>query len=68
MTHSVYVCDNFEVDFVDNILTIWNAKEIAKVSGINTFNKVTQMVDYDSIVCPGLYLRDYKDINIILFK
>ena len=68
MTHSVYVCDNFEVDFVDNILTIWNAKEIAKVSGINTFNKVTQMVDYDSIVCPGLYLRDYKDIDIILFK
>jgi hypothetical protein len=65
MTHSVYVCDNFEVE--DNILTIWNAKEIAKVSGINTFNKVTQMVDYDSIVCPGLYLRD-KDIDIILFK
>jgi hypothetical protein len=70
--YPVYVCENFEVK--NNILTIWDAKEVAKVSNGSDFNKVTQMIDYNtqmidynSIICPDLYLQD-RNVDIILFK
>ncbi len=65
MIHSVYKCDDFE--FHDGVLTIWNAKEVAKVKNANDFNLVAQTIDYDAITCPGV--SDYVDkINIIMFK
>ena len=65
MIHSVYKCDDFE--FNDGVLTIWNAKEVAKVKNANDFNLVTQTIEYDAITCPGV--SDYVDkINIIMFK
>ena len=65
MIHSVYKCDDFE--FNDGVLTIWNAKEVAKVKNANDFNLVAETIEYDAIVCPGV--SDYVDkINIIMFK
>jgi hypothetical protein len=65
MIHSVYKCDDFE--FLDGVLTIWNAKEVAKVKNANDFNLVTQTIDYDAIVCPGV-LGYVDKVNIIMFK
>jgi hypothetical protein len=65
MIHSVYKCDDFE--FLDGVLTIWNAKEVAKIKNVNDINLVIKTINYDAIVCPGIL--DYVDkINIILFK
>lgn len=65
MVHSVYKCEDFE--FNDGVLTIWKAKEIAKVRTVEDFNLVSEMIEYNAIVCPGL-LDKVGDVNIIRFK
>ena len=65
MIHSVYKCKDFE--FNDGILTIWNAKEVAKVRTVEDFNLVGDMIEFDAIVCPGV-LDEVDKVNIILFK
>ena len=65
MTHSVYICEDFEVK--GNTLTIWNAKEVAKVNDIEGLKKVMDLLNYvDALICPDIYLRD-KNVDIILF-
>lgn len=65
MTHSVYICEDFKVE--GNILTIWNAKEVAKVNDLAGLHEVMDLVDYITIICPDLYLRN-RNVDIILFK
>lgn len=64
MKHSVYICEDFKVE--DETLTIWDAKEIAKVNDLIGLNKVMDLVKYNAIVCPDIYLRN-RNVNIILF-
>ena len=65
MTHSVYTCDDFMVE--GSILTIWNAKEVAKVNDLAGLHEVMDLVKYNAMICPGLYLRN-RNVDIILFK
>jgi len=65
MIHSVYKCKDFE--FNDGILTIWNAKEVAKVKNADDLILVAKTIKYDAIVCPGV-LDEVDKVNIILFK
>jgi hypothetical protein len=65
MTHSVYTCEDFQVD--GNILTIWNAKEVAKVSDVAGLNKVMELTTYNALICPDIYLRN-RNVDIILFR
>jgi len=65
MTHSVYVCEDFKVE--GNILTIWNAKEVAKVNDLAGLHEVMDLVKYNAMICPDLYLRN-RNVDLILFK
>ena len=40
--HSVYICEDFEVG--NGILTIWDAKEVAKVKDIDGFNRISEIL------------------------
>lgn len=64
MTHSVYICENYEVN--DDTLTIWGAKEVAKVDNETGFRRVMDLVKYNAIICPDIYQMRYE-IKIILF-
>jgi hypothetical protein len=68
--HSVYKCDDFEI--ADNIIVLYNAKEIGKVHTVEEFNTIVSWVRYDSIICPGLFTVNSKQVSTkpmgILFK
>jgi hypothetical protein len=49
----VYKCDNYEV--VDTLLVIYNSVLVGEVDSITSFVKLTQLVNYNSIVCPELF-------------
>jgi hypothetical protein len=71
MIHSIYTCDDYGFDYKDNILTIWNAKEVAKVKDLDGFYSVSRNINYSAIICPGLYTDmdgSVLNIDIILFK
>jgi hypothetical protein len=65
MTHSVYTCEDFKVE--GNILTIWDAKEVAKVNDVVGLNKVMELTTYNALICPDIYLRN-REVDIIMFK
>jgi len=65
MTHSVYKCEDFQVD--GNILTIWNAEEVAKVNDEVGLKTVMMITTYKAMVCPDIYLRN-RNVDIILFR
>lgn len=65
MIHSVYKCEDFE--FRNGVLTIWDAKEVAKVRTVDDFNLVSNIVEYNAIVCPGL-LDKADEVRLILFE
>ena len=65
MVHSVYKCEDFE--FNNGVLTIWKAKEVAKVRTVEDFNLVGDMIEYNAIVCPGL-LDKADEVRLILFE
>ena len=65
MIHSVYKCEDFE--FRNGVLTIWDAKEVAKVRTVEDFNLVGDMIKYDAIICPGLLHKD-DEVRLILFE
>ena len=64
MTHSVYKCEDFKVE--GNVLTIWDAKEVAKVNDIAGLHKVMELINYNALICPDIYLRN-RNVDIILF-
>jgi hypothetical protein len=68
--HSVYKCDDFEIE--DNIIVIYNAKEIGKVYTVEEFNTIIDWVNYNAIICPGLFRINSKEVGTkpmgILFK
>jgi len=73
MIHSIYTCDDYGFDYKDNILilTIYNAKEVAKVKDLEGYYSVSRNIDYSAIICPGLYTDmdgGVLNIDIILFK
>ena len=69
--YSVYVCEDFEVG--NGILTIWEAKEVAKVRDLDGFNRVNEILISESgilpsaIICPDLF-DNSKFFDIILFE
>ena len=69
--YSVYVCEDFEVG--NGILTIWDAKEVAKVKDLDGFNRVNEILISESgilpngIICPDLF-DNSELIDIILFE
>jgi hypothetical protein len=69
--YSVYVCEDFEVG--NGILTIWEAKEVAKVRDLDGFNRVNEILISESgilpngIICPDLF-DNSEFFNIILFE
>jgi hypothetical protein len=65
MLYPVYVCDDFKI--VDGVLTIWNPKEVGKVKSSHDFWVLSNLIKYDSIVCPDLYLQD-NVVGIVLFQ
>ena len=73
MIHSIYTCDDYGFDYNDNILilTIYNAKEVAKVKDLEGYYSVSRNTNYSAIICPGLYTDmdgSVLNIDIILFK
>jgi len=71
MIHSIYTCDDYGFDYKDTILTIYNAKEVAKVKDIEGYYSVSRNINYSAIICPGLYTDmdgSVLNIDIILFK
>ena len=69
--YSVYVCEDFEVG--NGILTIWEAKEVAKVRDLDGFNRVNEILISESgilpngIICPDLF-DNSEFFNIIIFE
>ena len=69
--YSVYICEDFEVG--NGILTIWEAKEVAKVRDLDGFNRVNEILISESgilpngIICPDLF-DNSEFFNIILFE
>ena len=69
--HSVYICEDFEVG--NGILTIWDAKEVAKVKDLDGFNRVNEILISESgilpnsIICPDLF-HNSEFFDIILFE
>ena len=69
--YSVYVCEDFEVG--NGILTIWEAKEVAKVKDLDGFNRVNEILISESgilpngIICPDLF-HNSEFFDIILFE
>jgi hypothetical protein len=63
MTNSVYTCDDYAIE--NNVLTIWEGKEIAKVKDLKGFKTIMNSTNYTCIVCPNL-INEY--IDIIIFK
>ena len=65
MIHSVYKCEDFLVE--GNVLTIWDAKEIAKVKDLAGLHRVMDGVKYNALICPDIYLRN-RNVDIIMFE
>jgi hypothetical protein len=69
--YSVYVCEDFEVG--NGILTIWDAKEVAKVKDQDGFNRVNEIIISESgilpngIICPDLF-DNSEFFDIIIFE
>ena len=69
--YSVYVCEDFEVG--NGILTIWEAKEVAKVRDLDGFNRVNEILISESgilpngIICPDLF-DNSEFFDVILFE
>lgn len=73
MIHSVYSCDDYQL--VDSILTIYNGKEVAKVSNVDEFNfLVKNYIEiygnlYNGIICPSITCDSSKQKPfIVVFK
>ena len=63
----VYKCDDYML--IDGILIIFNGVNVSEVDSIETFNKITQILNYDSIVCPELYCDEHGNkVKGIIFK
>lgn len=53
----VYKCDDYEV--VEGLLVMYNSQVVGRVDSITSFIKLTQLVNYNTIVCPELF----TDVN-----
>ena len=62
--YSVYICEDFEIG--NNILTIYDAKEIGKVEDIKGFNRLNEKIP-NAIICPELF-HNREQFNIIIFE
>lgn len=65
MIYSVYKCEDFKVE--GNVLTIWGAKEVAKVNDLAGLHDVMDRTNYNALICPDIYLRN-RNVDIIMFK
>ena len=63
----VYKCDDYEVQ--EELLVMYNSQVVGRVDSITSFIKLTQLVNYNGIVCPELFIDvNGNKVKGIVFK